>query len=104
TRLSMLVAVRRVPSGRLTRATHRPLLPRRQRLPWRCPLTVNPPQLDEALEVARVYPHAAADSDAAQLAALDEQVHLVPTQREVVGHLGDREQLHPRRPGSKAAT
>jgi hypothetical protein len=90
----MLVAVRLVPSGRLTRATQRPLLPRRQRLPWRCPLTVNPPQLDEALEVVRVYPHAAADSDACQLAPLDEQVHLVPGQREIVRHLGDREELH----------
>jgi hypothetical protein len=49
----------------------------------------HPPQLDEALEVARVYPHAAADPDACQLAPLDEQVHLVPGQREVVGHLGD---------------
>jgi len=94
----MLVAVRRVPSGRLTRATQRPLLPRWQRLPWRCPLTVNPPQLYEALEVARVYPHAAADPDACQLAPLDEQVHLVPRQGEVRGHLGDREQFHASRP------
>jgi len=54
----------------------------------------HPPQLDEALEVARVYPHAAADSDACQLAALDEQVHLVPGQGEIVGHLGDRQELH----------
>jgi hypothetical protein len=65
---------------------------------------VNPSQLDEALEVARVYPHAAADPNACQLAPLDEQVHLVPGEGEVIGHLGDREELHAMRPGSQATT
>jgi hypothetical protein len=65
---------------------------------------VNPPQLDEALEVARVYPHAAADPDAGQLAPLDEQIHLVPGEGEIVGHLGDREELHATRPGRKLTT
>ena len=54
----------------------------------------HPSQLDEALEVARVYPHAAADPDAGQLAPLDEQVHLVPAYARSDSHLGDRQQFH----------